>query len=53
MVAITVQAYTEARVHTITVKNTKLFWVEMIDVQKELGFKNMPDLVKKRNMWYF
>ena len=47
MVAITVQAYTEARVHTITVKNTKLFRVEMTDVQKELGFKNMPDLVKK------
>ena len=25
----------------------------MIDVQKGLGLKNMPDLVKKRNMWFF
>ena len=47
MVVTTVQAYVEARVHTITVKNKKLFWVKMIDVQKGLGLKNMPDLVKK------
>ena len=25
----------------------------MIDVQKGLVLKNMPDLVEKRNMWYF
>ena len=47
MVVITVQAYTEARVHTIKVGNRKLFWVKMIDVQKGLGLKNMPDLVRK------
>ena len=47
MVVITVQAYAEARVHTIKVGNKKLFWIKMIDVQKELGSKNMPDLVKK------
>ena len=41
MVVITVQAYAEARV------NKKLFLVKMIDVQKGLGLKNMPDLVKK------
>ena len=39
MVVITVQAYAEARVHTIKVGNRKLFWVKMIDVQKKIGFK--------------
>ena len=47
MVVITVEKYANAGVHTITVKNKKLFWVKMIDVQKGLGFKNMPGLVKK------
>ena len=46
IVVITVKAYTEARGHTIAVKN-KLFWVKMIDAEKGLGIKNMPDLVKK------
>ena len=39
MVFITVQAYVETRVHKIKVGNKKLFWVKMIDVQKELGLK--------------
>ena len=47
MVVITVQAYAETRVHAIKVGNRELFWVKMIDVQKGLGLKNMPDLVKK------
>ena len=47
MVVITVQAYIEARVHTIKVGNKKLFWVKIIDVQKGLGLKNMSDLVRK------
>ena len=47
MVAITVEKYANAGVHTITVENKKSFWVKMIDVQKELGLKNMPDLIKK------
>ena len=47
MVVITVQVYVEARVHTIKVENKKLFWVKMIDVQTRLGFKNMPDLLRK------
>ena len=47
MVVITVQAYENAGVHTITEENKKLFWVKMIDVQKGLGLKNMPELVKK------
>ena len=34
MVVIAVQAYADARVHTIKVVNKKLFWVKMIDVQK-------------------
>ena len=47
MVFITVQAYAEARVHKIKVENKKLFWVKMIDVQKDWVLKNIPDLVKK------
>ena len=47
MAVITVQAYVEARVHTITVENKKLFWVKRIDVQKGLGLKIMPNLVRK------
>ena len=49
MVLITVQAYAKAGTHTIKVGNRELFWVKMTDVQKGLGLKNMPDLVKKRN----
>ena len=44
---ITVQAYAGARVCTIKVGNRELFWVKMTDVQKGLGLKNMPDLVRK------
>ena len=47
MVVITVQNYTDAKVHTITVGNRELFWVKMIDVQKGLGMKNISDLVRK------
>ena len=47
MVVITIQKYTDAEVHTITVGNRELFWVRMIDVQKELGIKNISDLVRK------
>ena len=35
------------KVHTITVKNNKIFWVKMMDVQKELGIKNIHDLARK------
>ena len=47
MVVITVQAYAKAGVHTIKVGNRKLFSAKMIDVQKGLGLKNVPDLVRK------
>ena len=33
MVNISVKNYQNARVHTITIINKKLFWVKMIDVQ--------------------
>ena len=48
MVVITVPAYAEARVHTIKVGNTELFWVKMIDVQKGLGLRNISHLVRKQ-----
>ena len=55
MVVITVEKYANAGVHTITVENNFFFFlgggrgggVKMIDVQKGLGLKNMPDLVEK------
>ena len=47
MVIITVQKYTYAEVHSITVGNKELFWVKMIDVQNKLGIGNISDLVRK------
>ena len=47
MVIITVQNYTDAEFHTITLGNRELFWVKMIDVQKGLGIENISDLVRK------
>ena len=35
MVVITVQNYTDAEVHTTTVGNRELFWLKMIDLQKD------------------
>ena len=48
MVVITVQAYVKAGFHTIKVGNRELFWVKMVDVQKELGLKNISYLVGKQ-----
>ena len=39
MVLITVEAYKNSRVHTITIKNKELFWVRMKDVQDGLVLK--------------
>ena len=47
MVVITVENYSSARVHTITVKNKELFWVKMIDVQNGLSVKSISDLLTK------
>ena len=47
MVVITVEKYVNSGVHTITIKNKNLFWVKMIEMQKGLGLKNMPNLIKK------
>ena len=47
MVVITVQAFKNAEVHPITVKNKKLFWVKTCDVQTGLGIKNICDLARK------
>ena len=41
MVAITVEAYKNAGVHTINIKNKELFWLKMKDVQDGLGIKNI------------
>ena len=47
MVVITVEAYQNARVHTITLKNKDFFWVKMKGVQDRLGIKNISDLLRK------
>ena len=47
MAFITVQNSSNAEVNTITIKNEKLFWVKMSDVEKGLGIKNISDLLRK------
>ena len=47
MVVITVEAYSNAQVHTITVKNKELFWVKMKDVQDGFVVKCISDLLRK------
>ena len=47
MIVIIVQNYTDAKVHTITVGNRKLFWVRMIDVKNRLDKNNTFDAVRK------
>ena len=47
MAVITVEAYQNAGVHTITVKNKDFSWVKMKDVQGRLGIKNISDLLRK------
>ena len=47
MVVVTVEAYQNTRVHTITVKNKDFFWVKMKDVQDRLGIKNISDLLRE------
>ena len=48
MVVVTVQAYANAGIHTIKVRNKKLFWIKMCDVKKGLGLKNISHLVRKQ-----
>ena len=47
MVVITVQHFTDAEIHTLTVENTELFWVKMIALQKVLGIQDISNLVRK------
>ena len=47
MVVITVEAYKNAKINTITAGDRKLFWVKMIDVQDGLGLRNMSDVVRR------
>ena len=41
MVVITIENYSNAGVNTITIKDEKLFWVKMSDVEKGLGITNI------------
>ena len=47
MLDISVENYKNADVCTITVGNRNLFWVRMKDIKKELGIKNISNLVRK------
>ena len=46
MVFITAEVYKNAEVDVITVKNKDYFWVNMKDVQNNLGIKNMTQHIK-------
>ena len=48
MLKISVKEFTDAKVHTITISNRRLFWVKMCDVQKRLGVENIYDLLRKK-----
>ena len=48
MLKISVKEFTDAKVHTITIGNRRLFWVKMCDVQKRLGVENIYDLLRKK-----
>ena len=48
MLEISVEKYTNAKVHTITISNRRLFWVKICDVQKKLGVENIYDLLRKQ-----
>ena len=41
MLVITIENCKNAKVHTIELKNKDFFWIKMIDIQNELGLKNM------------
>ena len=45
MVDIAVEKYTDVKVHTIRVRNRKLFWVKMCDVQVRLGVQNKSSII--------
>ena len=47
MVVVTAEAYKNARVRTLTIKNKEVFWVKMKDAQDGLGVKNICDLLRK------
>ena len=47
MFKISVEKYSNAKVHTIIVGNKELFWVRLCDVQEGLGVTNMSVLVRK------
>ena len=47
MVVTTVEAYQNARVHTITVKNKKFFQVKIVDVQNGLRLNCVCDLIRR------
>lgn len=54
MFEISAETYADAtKFHTITVGNRTLFWVKMHHVQDGLGIKNIYDLIRKENSWYF
>ena len=44
---ISVEAYTNARVHAMSAVGKGLVWVKMRDIQDGLRIKNMSDLARK------
>ena len=44
---ISVKEFTDAKVHTVTIDNRRLFWVKMCDAQKRLSVENIYDLLRK------
>ena len=47
MLEISVKKFTDAKAHTITISDKRLFCVKLCDVQKKLGVENIYDLLRK------
>ena len=47
MYLISLEGYTNAGVHILTLKKTGKTWASMKNVHDSLGVKNMPDLISK------
>ena len=47
MFKLSVNKFTDTKVHTIAIGNRRLFWVKMCNLQNRLGVENIHDFLRK------
>ena len=47
MFKLSVNEFTDTKVHTIAIGNRRLFWVKMCNLQNRLGVENIHDFLRK------